>query len=424
MKVVLFEDEHVADLYPIVYLRPVFDLRCGIFSLKEKVERKFPDATLFLETRDELDAVTAEKYGEPMVNSHDAVGADDDILLVNAAAILTSDASAYTGSERVGVTEDGRVVWALLKRETVERLNAPAGIGLAQRAADEVERETVDDLLIRYPWDLVHHNPDEIVSDFEQYYTPERKSEPLKGAAMMGPPENLYIGENVELQPHTWIDCREGPVVLSDDVVVAAHTSIHAPCYIGPGTRLFEAKIREGCSIGPVCRVGGEVEESIIQGYSNKYHTGFLGHAYVCEWVNLGALTTNSDLKNDYSAVKLAVGGEQVDSGMMKVGSFIGDHTKTSIGTMLNTGSIIGIMCNLVAGSSVLPKYIPSFCWYLQDRISKGLGMGYALNTARHAMERRDRELSVAMEELIKQAAELTAEEKLKYVKKDRKKIR
>jgi len=424
MKIVLFEDERVSDLYPLVFLRAVFDLRCGIFTLKEKIEKKFPDAVVFLETRDELDAVTAERYGPDVVNSHDAVRPDDDLLLVNAGAILTADASEYTQEEKVGVSEDGRFVWGYLAQQTVERLDCPASIGLAQKAAEELTTETVDDILIAWPWDLIDHNPEQITADFRSYVTPQRKSEPLRGAAMIGPPENLYVGENVELQPHTWIDCREGPVMIGAGATVAAHTSIHGPCYIGERTGLFEAKIREGCSIGPVCRCGGEIEESIIHASSNKYHTGFLGHSYVCEWVNLGALTTNSDLKNDYSTVKLQVGGKQVDSGSMKVGSFIGDHTKTSIGTLLNTGSVIGIMCNLVAGSSVLPKYIPSFCWYLQDRISKGLGTNYALDTARTAMSRRDVELTEAMVDLIKQAEELTKEEKLAYVKKDRKKIR
>jgi len=424
MKIVLFEDERVSDLYPLVFLRAVFDLRCGIFTLKEKIEKKFSDAVVFLETRDELDAVTAERYGPDVVNSHDAVRPDDDLLLVNAGAILTSDAASYTQEEKVGLDEDGRFVWGYLTQQTVERLDCPASIGLAQKATEELPTETVDDILIGWPWDLIDYNPEQITADFRAHVKPERKSEPLRGAAMIGPPENLYVGENVELQPHTWIDCREGPVMIGDGATVAAHTSIHGPCYIGEGTGLFEAKIREGCSIGPVCRCGGEIEESIIHAYSNKYHTGFLGHSYVCEWVNLGALTTNSDLKNDYSTVKLQVGGTQVDSGSMKVGSFIGDHTKTSIGTLLNTGSVIGIMCNLVAGSSVLPKYIPSFCWYLQDRISKGLGTNYALDTARTAMGRRDVELTQAMEELIRHAEQLTKEEKLAYVKKDRKKIR
>jgi len=424
MKIVLFEDEHVAELYPLVFLRAAFDLRCGIFTLKEKVQKMFPGSELYLETRDELDAVCAETHGADTVNSHDAVRADDDILLVNAAVILTSDPSTYGERERVAVTEDGRFMWAYLKRESVARLDTPACIGLAQKARESLPTEAADDILIRYPWDLVVHNAEQIGVDFHRSYAAAQKSTPLQGAAMIGPAENLYVGERVELQPHSWIDCREGPVVVEDDVVVSAHTSIHGPAFIGKGTRLFEAKIREGCSIGPVCRVGGEVEESIIHGYSNKYHTGFLGHAYVCEWVNLGALTTNSDLKNDYSTVKVQVGGEPVDTGQMKVGSFIGDHSKTSIGTMLNTGSVVGIMCNLMAGASVLPKYIPSFAWYMRDRISKGLGLNYALGTARTAMGRRDMELTEAMEDLIRHTEEITREERLAMVRRDRKRLR
>jgi len=424
MKVIVFEDERAVDLYPLTYLRAVFDLRCGIFTLQEKTRRKFPDARLYLETRDELDGVTAQSHGAENVNSHEAVDAVDDVLLVNAAAILTADAPAYTERERVGLTEDGRFVWAFLQRETVERLDSAAGIGMAGRAAAEIPSEPVEDILIRYPWDLITHNPEQIVSDFRSHYTPARKSQPLSGAAMIGPAQDVYIGQNVEIQPHSWIDCREGPVVISDGVTITAHTSIHGPAFIGQDTQLFEAKVREGCSIGPVCRAGGEIEESILHGHCNKYHTGFLGHSYVCEWVNLGALTANSDLKNDYSTVNVRVGGAQVDTGSVKVGSFIGDHTKTSIGTLLNTGSVIGIMCNLMAGASVLPKSIPSFVWYIQDRISKGLGLGYALETARTAMSRRKVELTDAMVDLIKHTEELTREEKMREVKKHRKKMR
>lgn len=424
MKIVLFEDEDVSTLYPLVYLRPVFDLRCGIYSLKEKIENIFPDARIYLETRDELDAVAAEMHGPDAVNSYQAVEADEDILLVNAGAILTGNPEDYREEEQVGVDEDGNFVWAYLRRETVEHLDSPASIGLAQEAVQNLPCREVEDILIQYPWDLIVHNPDQITADYETTYAPDRLSDPIPGAKMMGPGENLYIGEDVEIQPFSWIDCRQGPVILEDGVTVHAHTSVEGPCYVGRDSQLFEGKIREGSSIGPVCRVGGEVEESIIHGYSNKYHTGFLGHSYVCEWVNLGALTSNSDLKNDYSNVKLRLPGRRpMDSGSMKVGAFIGDHTKTSVGTLLNTGSVVGIMCNLVAGSSVLPKRIPSFCWYVQDRISKGLGLDYALKTAGAAMGRRDQELTEDMIDLIEHTVDITKDEKMKAVKRARRKM-
>src|SRR5436190_22914514 len=153
--------------------------------------------------------------------------------------------------------------------------------------------------------------------------------------------------------------------MIDREAVIAAFSRLEGPCYIGPQTHVLGAKIRSGTTLGPNCRIGGEVEESIIHGHSNKYHDGFLGHAYVGEWVNLGALTTNSDLKNDYSTVSVMMGGKSVDTGSTKVGSLIGDHVKTSIGTLMNTGSVVGTMAILVATGAPLPKYIPPFAWFL-----------------------------------------------------------
>jgi len=424
MKIVLFEDSGFENLYPLTYLRPVFELRCGAFTLKERIERKFPDATLYVETREALKELATESYGESRANNPNALRPDDDILLVNAGAILTCPSESYPGQDRIALNADGELVWAFLKKETVAGMQAGSAAELAQKATEALPSCTTEDILVRYPWDLIEENAEQIARDFRDFFQPAVNSRPMKGAEIAGDHQNLFVDEGVEIQPHTFIDCRNGPVILTSGVTVHAHTSIHAPAYIGRDTQLFEAKIREGCSIGPVCRVGGEVEESIIHAYSNKYHTGFLGHSYVCEWVNLGALTTNSDLKNDYSTVKVYLNGNPVDTGSIKVGSFIGDHTKTSIGTLLNTGTIIGIMCNLMAGSGPLPKYIPSFCWYLQDRISKGLGLGAALATARAAMGRRKRQLSPAMERLIRYTESLTKQEKMEKVRRDRKRLR
>src|SRR5262249_705025 len=133
-------------------------------------------------------------------------------------------------------------------------------------------------------------------------------------------------------------------------------------CYVGPRTHILGAKIRKGTTLGPNCRIGGEVEASIIQGNTNKYHDGFLGHSYVGEWVNLGAGTQTSDLRNDYADVHVTVAGERVATGLNKVGCFIGDHTKTGLGVLLNTGTTVGVFCNLLPAGRLLPKCIPSFC--------------------------------------------------------------
>jgi len=206
-------------------------------------------------------------------------------------------------------------------------------------------------------------------------------------------------------------------------VVVHPFTRIEGPAYVGTGCTLLGTKLREGCSIGPVCRIGGEIEESIIHGHSNKYHDGFLGHAYVGEWVNLGALTTNSDLKNDYSHVDVMLNGKKVSTGSTKVGAMIGDHTKTSIGTLFNSGAICGAMCILMATGQPLPKTIPSFAWFINGVVTKGFGKRSLYKTAETSMSRRKQEWTEADEALWDKIFEITADERSEAVKRGRREM-
>jgi UDP-N-acetylglucosamine diphosphorylase/glucosamine-1-phosphate N-acetyltransferase len=240
-------------------------------------------------------------------------------------------------------------------------------------------------------------------------------------SCVYGDPEAVYVAPTAEVHPMVVLDTKHGPVIVEDGAVVFPHTRIEGPGVIGPGTQIVGGKIREGCTIGPVCRVGGEVEESIIHGYSNKYHDGFLGHAYVGEWVNLGGITTNSDLKNDYSSVQVYVRGELMDSGSTKVGSFIGDHTKTSIGTYLNTGTVLGVGCNILASGGVLTlKYIPSFCWFFNNHLSKGYGLAQMIQTAKVVTSRRKRELTPEEIAVLEHVHALTKDERNEMIKKSR----
>ncbi|MFQ5631881.1 MAG: glucose-1-phosphate thymidylyltransferase, partial [bacterium] len=164
------------------------------------------------------------------------------------------------------------------------------------------------------------------------------------------------------------------------------------------------AKIYGGTTIGAVCKVGGEVEGSILHGYANKQHEGFLGHAYLGEWTNLGADTNNSDLKNNYKSVRVNVNGEIVDSGSTFVGLFMGDHSKSGINTMFNTGTVVGVSCN-VFGSGYPKKYIPSFTWGGVDADEK-YDLEKALETARAVMSRRNKQMTPAQEALLRRIYE------------------
>ncbi len=190
-------------------------------------------------------------------------------------------------------------------------------------------------------------------------------------------------------------------------------TRIEGPCCIGKNSILFGCKCRQGSSIGPACRVGGEIEQSIFQGYSNKYHDGFLGHAYAGEWVNLGAMTANSDLKNDYSNVTVVQDGRRsIDTGSSKFGCLIGDHAKTSIGTLLATGAYVGCMSMVVTEGRLLPKFLPSFSWFAAGKFAKDADKKRLFAAAKAAMSRRACEWTAALEKMWEEIFAITAGER------------
>jgi UDP-N-acetylglucosamine diphosphorylase/glucosamine-1-phosphate N-acetyltransferase len=227
--------------------------------------------------------------------------------------------------------------------------------------------------VFRHLWEVVQHNGEQIRRDFEAGLIPQ----PARGLwldtgpALVGSPEWLAVDPSARIDPMVVIDTTRGPVIIERHAVVHAFSRLEGPCHLGAGTEVHGAKVRGGTTLGPQCRIGGEVEASIVQGYSNKYHDGFLGHAYVGAWVNLGAGTQNSDLRNDYGEVTVTVGGRAVRTGLTKVGCFLGDHTKTALGTLLNTGTSVGAFCNLLpAGLS--PRAIPSFTtWWNGDVVER-----------------------------------------------------
>src|SRR5205807_140210 len=153
---------------------------------------------------------------------------------------------------------------------------------------------------------------------------------------------------------------RKGPVMIAHGAVVHSFSYLEGPCYIGPRTQIFGAKLRGG-TLGPECRIGGEVEESIVLGYANKYHDGFLGHSYVGEWANLAAGTSTGDLRFDYRPVSVPIDGAEVSTGRTKVGSLIGDHAKTGLGVLLDCGTALGAFAHVLPTGGYAPRAVPPF---------------------------------------------------------------
>ncbi|HPP11729.1 MAG TPA: putative sugar nucleotidyl transferase [bacterium] len=417
MKTCIFEDSKWVNLTPLSYLRPVFHLRCGYHTLIERILPRLPGTKASFYVRDYLAPLVKKNFSFP-VNEPETF--ENDVLLINGRWLLTGEAPLDTTREAAHVSGDS-LVYALVRRETIRKLWKGSLEQLLNEIPAAVPRVPLQANLIEYPWQLIHHNPTVLREDFTATGLRGLQGKFASQSVIYGPPDLVYLAPGAEVHPLVVLDTNSGPIFIEEKVKIYPGARIEGPCYLGAKTEIMPgASIREGNSFGPVCKVGGEVEESIFHGYTNKYHDGFIGHSYVGEFVNLGALTTNSDLKNDYSTVSVPVNGTLVDTGELKVGSFFGDHTKTSIGTFFNTGSSVGIMCNITAGG-ILPKFFPSFVWYVNNKFMKGFGLEMMLETARSAMARRKRELSPEEEAVIRTVYELTREQRQAAIRKSRK---
>ncbi|MDI6731204.1 MAG: hypothetical protein QME05_01310 [Candidatus Margulisbacteria bacterium] len=230
---------------------------------------------------------------------------------------------------------------------------------------------------ISYLWDLLVGLKEDLERDLKgQGSRPACRQAGVKGqvhpSVVLLAPENILIEEGAEIEPLAVLDARSGPIYIGKKSVIKAHANLRGPV-----------------SIGPECKIGGEVSHSIFHGYSNKAHYGFIGHSYIGEWVNLGAGTTNSNLKNTYGTVKVWVNGKEVDSGQQFLGCFIGDHVKTGIGTLITTGAVIGVGAHWFGGG-VTPKVIPNFAWGKEGKIK----LEKMLAIAHSVMGRRQKKLS------------------------------
>jgi UDP-N-acetylglucosamine diphosphorylase/glucosamine-1-phosphate N-acetyltransferase len=269
-------------------------------------------------------------------------------------------------------------------------------------APDEGTRLELDGYLLGYPWDLIAANGERIASDvahlWEDGPTPE-------GVFRLGDAA-LSVAEGATIEPGVHLDLKDGPIRLEAGVRVEGPARLTGPLFVGAGSTIFGGTVGTS-TIGPTCLVRGEVAHSVLLGFVNKAHDGHLGHAILGRWVNLGAFTTNSDLKNNYRPVHVWTPDGDRDSGLLKVGCFLGDHVKTGIGTMLNTGTVIGAGSN-VFGGVMPPTVVPPFSWgsgsdFRDHRLEK------FLETAHVAVSRRGQELTPGVVDILRQAWQSTA---------------
>ena len=388
----LFDDPVARDWRPFTLTRPAGELLFGTETLRARAERVWG-----LRCEGHLAGTALLDYdepGAPRCVPPEAVGSDGDRLCLSSRFACDTGGIAFGGP-------------ALLTAGGTEPVGAWVPDGKAFPASlphgewPDWPETGLDGTLLGSLWDLMEKNGDRLVADGSRF--PDgglpRHVHRIGG-------RGVSVGEGAVVEPGAVLDTRNGPVIVGAGARVQAPCRVAGPAYIGRGSTVLGG-VLDNVGIGPVCKVRGEVEASVFVGFANKAHDGFLGHSVVGQWVNLGAMTTNSDLKNTYGTVRAAVDGRVIDTGMTKAGCLLGDHVRTGIGTLLDTGATVGTGASLFGGG-MMPRDVPPFSWggaggLVDHEIDR------FLETAARAMARRGVDLTGRTRRLYRRAFADTA---------------
>jgi len=385
MNVILFDDPAIrVDLLPFTFTRPVGAIRVGILTIEEKWEHALRQKVSF-----QTEAYLQKKY--PLQS-----GADN--LLINGA-----------------LCPDEKLVSAILSIPAGQFLVKDQVLLAARRP--EAGMSVLNTLeyhepitLIDKPWKIFRENGAQIKADFQRV-TADRTSQPITDPyTRVYSPENIFIEEGVYIRAAI-LNAETGPIYLGKNSIVQEGAILRGPVALGESAHInMGAKIRGDVTIGPFSKAGGEVSTSVIFANSNKAHEGYLGSSVIGEWCNLGADTNNSNLKNNYDTVKMwshRAGGYE-STGLQFCGLMMGDHSKCSINTMFNTGTVVDVSAN-VFGDGFPSTHVPSFTWGGHAHATDTYRLDKALETAQRTLTRRGMELNETEREILTHIYNITA---------------
>jgi UDP-N-acetylglucosamine diphosphorylase/glucosamine-1-phosphate N-acetyltransferase len=411
MQICIFEDEKYSNFYPLSYTRPVYELVCGINTLREKIIRVSSGVNVSLHCRKYLEATLKHQCPDADIN----IINDNSCLFING-RVLASEylASIISEDSEDCVYKSGDEISAVkLSKENLIKIKQNLTETLGFESFSNLPVKTVNVKLYNYLWEMITDNGSEIVKDAEALTKDNSdftNTKDFESVSIINA-EKIFIKKNVNIKPGVVIDATNGAVYIDDNVFIYPNAVIEGPVYIGKDSKIkIGAAIYENVSISSNCKIGGEVEDAIILPYTNKQHAGFIGHSYLGSWVNLGADTNCSDLKNNYKTVKVKLNDEAIDTGSLFLGVLIGDHSKSAINTMFNTGTIVGISSN-VFGADFPDKYIPSFSWGGADGLTT-YELNKSIQTAKIVFGRRNKEFTIEDEKLLETVFNLTKEER------------
>ena len=381
MNYILFDSFRRDNLLPFVYTRPVADIRVGILTIREKWEMMLGVKTSTL-TEDYL----GKKY--PLVKTGDNI-------LINGSVLPTKQLIERIAKLESGETlaKDDAILAMRLSAEEIDRL---------EENEDLIEHLFEGDFLkINNSWDIFSLNAQAIQDDFK-LLTKNRKSVALPTTNFVkGDKKNIFLEKGAKVD-FAFLNAENGPIYIGKDAEVWEGSKIRGPFALCENAILkMDAKIYGGTTVGPHCKVGGEVNNVVFFGYSNKAHDGFLGNSVVGEWCNFGADTNNSNLKNTYDNIRIYSIAEEtfVNTGLQFCGLLMGDHSKTGINTMFTTGTVVGVSCNIF-GSGYQRNFIPSFSWGGAQGL-KPFNMKRAFEVATAVFKRRDKKFDTVEQYIL-----------------------
>jgi len=378
MHYILFDGDRREALLPFTYTRPVAEVRTGILTLREKWERRLGEPVSW-----QTEEYLQEKF--PLVSG------SDNIFIKGSLLADESLAEAITG------LNSGHALWDGTHLLAYRSSDADGEVDPGTFAKQEYTEAYGE---VRHTWDLFSLNGEALEADFK-LLTAGRQSAPLPETNRVVHPEWVFLEAGATVE-HCILNASDGPIYIGKGATVMEGSMIRGGFALGDHSVVkMGAKIYGPTSTGPHCKIGGEINNSVLFGYSNKGHDGFLGNAVLGEWCNLGADTNNSNLKNNYAKVRLwNYESERFDpTGLQFCGLIMGDHSKCAINTMFNTGTVVGVSCNIF--SSGFPRnFIPSFSWGGTSGFSTYLPKK-AFEAAKVAMARREVPFTEADERML-----------------------
>jgi UDP-N-acetylglucosamine diphosphorylase / glucose-1-phosphate thymidylyltransferase / UDP-N-acetylgalactosamine diphosphorylase / glucosamine-1-phosphate N-acetyltransferase / galactosamine-1-phosphate N-acetyltransferase len=413
VRLCVFEDAGVANLEPLSLTRPAFDLWLGTTTLLTRFQRLFPTAEVGAIVRPSLTDLCRLSHPTVAVNDLDWLQRGP-VLFVNARWLPLAVPVTYPEIGEIGLCGE-QIAYAHMRSAELDEASPDR---LAERLLERRSRSKplpASGAMLNYLWQLVERNAEALVQD-AFFWRSEKKTATVDHCSVVGPRDQVFVDAEATVEPQVLLDTTRGPVLIDREASVQAFSRLEGPCYVGRGSQILAAKLRGG-SIGPQCRIGGEVETSIVLGYANKYHDGFLGHSYVGEWVNFGAGSHTSDLRTDYAPISMPVNGSNVPTGQLKIGSYLGDHTRMSVNTLLNTGTVVGPFGLLLTSGTLLPRLIPAFCRYGHGRVQERTDLGQMFATAATVMARRGQEWTETHAEFYFRLYEDTTAQRLKVLR-------